>query len=731
MFFLYFLNVFVLSEEITIDFGSFYTKAAHFSDGHPQILTNLFNKRITPSFIAFRNTENVDFLAKERLTSKEISFLEPEIGSNAIQLLESRPYSGTGFFSAFTDAAELYSENLSNQLNIVNPITKLRFGYFNLTSAFIRFYITELYKSIPEKLKINIVVPHSFTIPQMHIIKTAFHTAGFPNIQFLKDVDVLPLHFINLKGKAFYQKNVLFIDIGATSTKSYLIGYLGEEDGKVQIEKNSYEIDHSIGGSFITHDLVEHFKQILQFDSYTEVENRRLFGIAEKAKLTLTLLDKATLQIDDFRGKNFDFTITRREFENLIQLQTTGIMNLISRSIGNKQVDHVEIIGGSSRIPIVQHEICQKLKLDKLGKSLNADEALVISSLNFKNYTSVFTNRIPFLSVVARFNNDTQIICTTNKCYSQLILRKHPEFLEFRYYKHKSNPSLNTRRWIYRWKNKDNHHSNLLFFNKYTHDVEAIIELNGTLVDDKNYSTFSLTPVTRFSVELPLDMYSNFVSILDERSLSKKEVSKLLNSIENGFFELMKKGELRKSVSRILNENDKKLLLDNLTIIEQAMSNGFKNSTEDEIRQYYRLLNYYKYKLANGKRAHKEYQFCLDTFRIYIEICETLSSFPPGYNDQDFIRDYGENLTMYFTKITNEAEKPLETQDFDLQEIDQLSAIIKKKYNQINEMRNEFFERRIIKILMKIRSILVKLINKYAWYFQLFERFVNHDEKNE
>ena len=108
----------------------------------------------------------------------------------------------------------------------------------------------------------------------------------------------------------------------------------------------------------------------------------RLFAAATRAKHTLSTNERASIEIDSlFEDRDFCTSITRSTFESLcVDLldQCTLVVRQCLQDAGLKREDVHEIVlvGGSSRVPNVQHSIRELFGGKTLCMGLNADEAV-------------------------------------------------------------------------------------------------------------------------------------------------------------------------------------------------------------------------------------------------------------------------------------------------------------------------------------------------------------------
>ena len=109
---------------------------------------------------------------------------------------------------------------------------------------------------------------------------------------------------------------------------------------------------------------------------------RRLYNACEKAKIRLSSYTEANIEIDELvPDVDFYTSILRSKFEELCE----GIFEKVIGPLQNvleeakltkPEVDEVVLVGGSTRIPMIQQKVSSFFNNKKLNKSINPDEAV-------------------------------------------------------------------------------------------------------------------------------------------------------------------------------------------------------------------------------------------------------------------------------------------------------------------------------------------------------------------
>lgn len=371
---------------IGLDFGSFFTKASVvISNEHPEIATNYETKRMTPTFIAFRAPPHFNW-SDEAITSKEAGMLRPEFGEKALQLMESRPASGTGFLPIFLDMENNSISQLAKDLFISTNASRV--SMTDATCVFLRQFLTAIAKG--RKIHgVHVTVPSFTTIPQRSMITGMLHAAGVRRARVIDDIEAICCIYSNVYSSRFAKsrRRTLFIDLGATNMQAYIVQFERLKDSKKPFAMRlAYGFDAENGGAFLTAKLVKYIHKSLALENVTDSDNRRLFSAVERLKKQLTLTEEATVTTE-IGGNEMCITMDRSE----LLAQSTDFLASLKRVIEDvihMKYDEVEIIGGSSRLPFIASFLSEEFNMTQIGHSLNADEALAIGAGYYSQFVT-------------------------------------------------------------------------------------------------------------------------------------------------------------------------------------------------------------------------------------------------------------------------------------------------------------------------------------------------------
>jgi len=225
-----------------------------------------------------------------------------------------------------------------------------------------------------------ITCPTYFTDEQRQAIKYAGRLAGLNVIRITNEptAAALAFGFHNVMD----EKNILVFDLGGGTFDVTLISC----DMGI-LETLSTSGDAHLGGSAFDQRLTEY--ALMQFKKHTNKDassNKRAVQLlrkeAERVKIALSQQQKDMLEIDDFfDGESLAIPISRSTFEDLNMDLFKAMLGHVKQVLydGNlrtSQIDKIVLVGGSSRIPIIQQLLEEFFNGKFLTKGIDPDETI-------------------------------------------------------------------------------------------------------------------------------------------------------------------------------------------------------------------------------------------------------------------------------------------------------------------------------------------------------------------
>lgn len=196
-------------------------------------------------------------------------------------------------------------------------------------------------------IKTVITVPSNFNDKQREIIRKSFILSGFNVIRIINEPSAAALAY-GLNYSTNNEERILVIDTGG-GTMDFTI-----------LEKNElfFEVIHSeglndLGGNNFTQIIVD---DILR--TYSNISNSNiLWNQAQKIKEKLTYLEIYETKINNEK-ESLNYILTRTRFENLSNKLLKKVEDVLIELFKNyNNINYIVLVGGTSRIPIIQKTI--------------------------------------------------------------------------------------------------------------------------------------------------------------------------------------------------------------------------------------------------------------------------------------------------------------------------------------------------------------------------------------
>lgn len=230
-----------------------------------------------------------------------------------------------------------------------------------------------------------IAVPGWYTDIQRRALLDAASIAGLNTLRLINDSTAVALGYGITKSdlpEADNPRHVVFVDVGHSSLSVAVVAF---SKGQLAIKSTAY--DHNLGGRDIDYALVQHFASEFKTKYRIDVLSNpkatfRLAAGCEKLKKVLSANAEAPLNVESIMNDvDASSKLTREAYEGLI----AGVLDRIAdpcqvalaeSGLTLEQIDAIELIGGSTRIPAVRARIQSAFPGKVLSTTLNQDEAV-------------------------------------------------------------------------------------------------------------------------------------------------------------------------------------------------------------------------------------------------------------------------------------------------------------------------------------------------------------------
>ena len=348
-----------MSKVIGIDLGTTNSCVAVMEGGKPVVIANAEGIRTTPSVVAFTKTG-------ERLIGETA---KRQAVTNADRtILSIKRQMGTNY-SVNIDGKQLSPQEISAM--ILQKLKKDAEDYLGTT--------------IREAV---ITVPAYFNDAQRQATKDAGRIAGLEVKRIINEPTAAALSYGLDNNKSTTQK-VMVYDLGGGT---FDVSIIEISNGIVEVLATSG--DNHLGGDDIDNAIADYlintFKQKEGIDlSQDKLAMQRIKEAAEKAKKELsaslsTNINLPFIYTDNMGPKHMDINLSRVNFEKTIQdlVERTKIPvknALNDAGLTFKDIDRIILVGGSTRIPIIQQTV-KELAGYEPSKVLNPDECVALGA---------------------------------------------------------------------------------------------------------------------------------------------------------------------------------------------------------------------------------------------------------------------------------------------------------------------------------------------------------------
>ena len=355
-----------MGRAVGIDLGTTNSCIATLEGGQPTVIVNAEGSRTTPSVVAFSKSGEIivgDVAKRQAVTNvdRTISSVKRHMGTD---------------WTVKIDDKEWTPQEISAQI-----LMKLKRD----AEAYLGEPVTDAV----------ITCPAYFNDAQRQATKDAGTIAGLNVLRIINEPTAAALAYGLEKGKE--DERILVFDLGGgTFDVSLLEIGKDDEDGFATIQVQATNGDNKLGGDdwdqAIIDWLVTEVKNEYGIDvSKDKIATRRLKEAAEQAKKELSSSTSTTISqqylamTPDGTPVHLDKTLTRAKFEEMtshLLERTRKPFNavLADSGISVSQIDHVVLVGGSTRMPAVQDLVKELTGGREANKSVNPDEVVAVGA---------------------------------------------------------------------------------------------------------------------------------------------------------------------------------------------------------------------------------------------------------------------------------------------------------------------------------------------------------------
>ncbi|MDT0348208.1 molecular chaperone DnaK [Pseudonocardia charpentierae] len=351
-----------MARSVGIDLGTTNSVVAVLEGGEPTVIANSEGSRTTPSVVAF--ARNGEVLVGQSAKNQAVTNVDRTLRS-------VKRHIGTGWSTPDIDGKKYSAQEISARV-----LQKLK-----------RDAESYLGEEITDAV---ITVPAYFEDAQRQATKEAGQIAGLNVLRIVNEPTAAALAYGLDKGDK--EQTILVFDLGGGTFDVSLL-----EIGEGVVEVKATNGDNHLGGDdwderIITW-LVDKFKASQGIDlTRDKMAMQRLREAAERAKIELSSQNTATINlpyitVDADKNPLFlDETLSRAEFQRItsdLLDRTRAPFNQVIKDAGISvgQIDHVVLVGGSTRMPAVAELVKELTGGREPNKGVNPDEVVAVGAV--------------------------------------------------------------------------------------------------------------------------------------------------------------------------------------------------------------------------------------------------------------------------------------------------------------------------------------------------------------
>lgn len=349
-----------MGRAVGIDLGTTNSVVAVLEGGEPTVIANAEGARTTPSVVAF--AKNGEVLVGQSAKNQAVTNVDRTIRS-------VKRHIGTDW------SVDIDDKKYTPQEISARTLMKLKRD----AEAYLGDEVTDAV----------ITVPAYFEDAQRQATKEAGQIAGLNVLRIVNEPTAAALAYGLEKGDK--EQTILVFDLGGGT---FDVSLLEIGDGVVEVMATAG--DNKLGGDDwdqrIVDWLVEKFKAANGIDlTKDKMALQRLREAAEKAKIELSASQSANINlpyitVDAEKNPLFlDETLSRTEFQRITEdllARTKAPFNQVIKDadMSVKDIDHVVLVGGSTRMPAVSDMVKELTGGREPNKGVNPDEVVAVGA---------------------------------------------------------------------------------------------------------------------------------------------------------------------------------------------------------------------------------------------------------------------------------------------------------------------------------------------------------------
>jgi molecular chaperone DnaK len=354
-----------MARAVGIDLGTTNSVVAVLEGGEPTVIANAEGSRTTPSVVAFSKTGEVlvgEVAKRQAVTNvdRTISSVKRHMGTDWSVDIDDKKYTPQEISARILGKLKRDAEEYLGE-----PVTEA-----------------------------VITVPAYFNDAERQATKDAGQIAGLDVKRIVNEPTAAALAYGLDKGKE--DELILVFDLGGGTFDVSLLEVGKDEDDFSTIQVRATSGDNRLGGDDWDQRIVEHLiKQVKNSSgvdlSKDKIALQRLREASEQAKkelssATSTNISMQYLSMSENGPIHLDEKLTRAQFQQMTQDlidRTKAPFHAVIRDAGISvsEIDHVVLVGGSTRMPAVTEVVKELTGGREPNKGVNPDEVVAVGAV--------------------------------------------------------------------------------------------------------------------------------------------------------------------------------------------------------------------------------------------------------------------------------------------------------------------------------------------------------------
>ncbi|KAK9907432.1 hypothetical protein WJX75_003525 [Coccomyxa subellipsoidea] len=366
-----------LGTVIGIDLGTTYSCVGVYKNGRVEIIANDQGNRITPSYVAFTDSERlIGDAAKNQATTN------PDRTIYDVKRLIGRKYKDKEVQrDAKMVSYKVVDKGTKPYVEVTISDEKKSFSPEEISAMILTKMKDTAEAYLGKTIKNAVVtVPAYFNDAQRQATKDAGVIAGLNVVRIINEPTAAAIAYgLDKKGA---EQNILVFDLGGGT---FDVSILTIDNGVFEVISTSG--DTHLGGEDFDHRVMDYFIKLIKKKHKVDIskDNRALQKLrreAERAKRALSSQHQVRVEIESLAdGVDLSEPLTRARFEELnsdLFKKTLGPVKkaMEDADLKKEEINEIVLVGGSTRIPKVQQLIKDYFNGKEPNKGVNPDEAV-------------------------------------------------------------------------------------------------------------------------------------------------------------------------------------------------------------------------------------------------------------------------------------------------------------------------------------------------------------------